>query len=366
MTERDLQISERFKALLRPHTTEEHERLTAAILAAGRVREPLVYWWDGENHLIVDGMNRYEIAREHNIDFGTIPLVIDGNLEPDILDVEIWILQNQAARRNLTQEEMRHLAGELYDRLKQKQGGDRRSDRSNSQSGNLKDAVETRESVAEVAGKSVGVSARTAIRGSAENARKRHLESMTDAARKACENLTDSQVKAVAKLSAEKQTAAAREARTTNQSIADVLNLKPRKARDKEAAAVEDESTAPEADDGETGSRTAGAATDGPAGTWNAKERCPACGLVGKWAIGPTGAVVCQCGQFYGEPAGDPNPPEDGDWTDEQKKARKKLHDTFKAAIRALDDLQELRPNKESHGRIFGMLTKALDAVAKW
>jgi len=364
MTERDLQISERFKALLRPHTTEEHERLTAAILAAGRVREPLVYWWDGEHHLIVDGMNRYEIAREHNIDFGTIPLVIDGNCEPDILDVEIWILQNQAARRNLTQEEMRHLAGELYDRLKQKQGGDRRSDRSNSQSGNLKDTVEIRENVAEVAGKSVGVSARTAIRGSAENARKRNLESMTDAARKACESLTDSQVKAVAKLSAEKQNAAAREARTTNQSIADVLNLKPRKKRGTEAAAVEEESTGTEPDS-ETASRTAGDAREESAG-WNRKERCPACGVTGGWSIGPTGAVVCTCGQLYGEPAGDHEPPEDGEWSDAAKKAKKKLHDTLKAAIRALDDLHAERKNEASNASLFGLFSRAIETVAKW
>ena len=66
-----LTISERLRNVLPPPTDDQRSQLEDNILADGVIHDPICYWHDGEENLIVDGMNRFEIAEEHGIDFET-------------------------------------------------------------------------------------------------------------------------------------------------------------------------------------------------------------------------------------------------------------------------------------------------------
>ena len=59
-----LKIDKEFKTLIRPLSPKEYEQLEANILADG-CRDPIVTW----HGYIIDGHNRYEICRKHNIGF---------------------------------------------------------------------------------------------------------------------------------------------------------------------------------------------------------------------------------------------------------------------------------------------------------
>ena len=151
----DLHISKRLKALLPPLTAEEKKQLKANLVQDSRVLDPILFWYDGEKKYIVDGMHRHPIAVNLGLPYKTDRVEIDGDIE----DVEIWILDHQLGRRNLlSPQAIRTIRGELYNRLKGKQGGDHKSQESNRQNvGLIGDAAA---SVAEKA----GVSPRTVER----------------------------------------------------------------------------------------------------------------------------------------------------------------------------------------------------------
>jgi len=88
----DLQINDKFKNLIPPLTTDELRILEENILEFG-VREPLLIW----NNTIIDGHNRYEICKKHNLPFVTKELEFNNELE-----ALIYIIKNQLGRRNLT------------------------------------------------------------------------------------------------------------------------------------------------------------------------------------------------------------------------------------------------------------------------
>lgn len=65
------------------------------------IREPLVLW----QGILIDGHNRYEIAKRHNLPFTTVDYQFN-----DRSDVRIWIVNNQFARRDLNAYERSLLA----------------------------------------------------------------------------------------------------------------------------------------------------------------------------------------------------------------------------------------------------------------
>ena len=87
-----MEIDNEFKSLIPPLTGEEREELEKSILAEG-CRDALVLWGD----ILIDGQNRYEICKRHNIPYRTVQLDLASRQ-----DVILWMLQNQLARRNLT------------------------------------------------------------------------------------------------------------------------------------------------------------------------------------------------------------------------------------------------------------------------
>lgn len=90
-------IDNEFKSLIPALTEDERKQLKANIESEG-VRDPLVIWH--EELLLIDGHNRYEIAKELGI-----PMAELQTEEISFADrnaVKLWIIDNQFGRRNLT------------------------------------------------------------------------------------------------------------------------------------------------------------------------------------------------------------------------------------------------------------------------
>jgi protein gp37 len=80
--------------------------------------DPLKVWIQGDDEIVLDGHNRYEICIANDIPFKTTP--ISGI--NDYLDAEIWIEEFQLGRRNLTDSERAVRIGRLYEKRKQREG----------------------------------------------------------------------------------------------------------------------------------------------------------------------------------------------------------------------------------------------------
>lgn len=115
----ELTILDEIKNQLFPLQKEEMELLEESILKEG-IREPLVVWNNNGKQILVDGHNRYEIARKHNLSFTTITKDF-----ADIDEAIDWINKNQLGRRNLTDEQRKYLIGKIYNQQKKKHGGNR-------------------------------------------------------------------------------------------------------------------------------------------------------------------------------------------------------------------------------------------------
>ena len=71
-----------------------------------------------EEHIIIDGHNRYEICQKHGLPFGILVMEFDNR--DDVIE---WIYQNQLSRRNLTDEKRTYLIGKQYEHRKNRVGG---------------------------------------------------------------------------------------------------------------------------------------------------------------------------------------------------------------------------------------------------
>jgi len=103
----ELHIDPEFKSLIPPLTDEEHSELEQKILNEGfdgKKYGSLITW----NGILVDGHNRYEICKYHNIDF-----VVDEKEFENREQVKEWIIRNQFGRRNLTPFQRAELALQL-------------------------------------------------------------------------------------------------------------------------------------------------------------------------------------------------------------------------------------------------------------
>ena len=102
-----LQIDPEFESRIPPLTETEYRQLEENILAEGMVLMPIIVW----NGTIIDGHNRYRIARAH-------PQIIYTVYEKDFdnrYEALAWICKNQLGRRNLTKVQMELLLGERYE-----------------------------------------------------------------------------------------------------------------------------------------------------------------------------------------------------------------------------------------------------------
>lgn len=104
----EISINPKFKAACPELTPEEFKALEELILKDGKILTPGITW-QGQ---LVDGHNRYEIAKKHNLEF---PLI-----EKDFADenaVILWIKENAIAQRNLTDFQKYELAKEIEEIL---------------------------------------------------------------------------------------------------------------------------------------------------------------------------------------------------------------------------------------------------------
>ena len=126
-----LKIDPEFQGKIPPLTFEELNQLEANILRDGRIINPIIVW----QGLIVDGHNRFTIAKKHP----EIPFTVHEKAFTNRYEAIIWICKNQLGRRNLTPEQKKYLIGKQYDAEKAIHGGDRKSSsaKSSSQNGNL-------------------------------------------------------------------------------------------------------------------------------------------------------------------------------------------------------------------------------------
>jgi site-specific DNA-methyltransferase (adenine-specific) len=91
----DVKIDAEFAALIPPLTAAEFSGLEASIKSEG-CRDAAILW----RGLLLDGHNRYRICQASGIKFKTRTIDL-----PDRLAAMIWIRQNQAGRRNLTDDQ---------------------------------------------------------------------------------------------------------------------------------------------------------------------------------------------------------------------------------------------------------------------
>jgi len=101
-------VDPEFKKLIPPLVPDEKDRLRANLKRDG-CRDALVVW--EEEGILLDGHNRLEICEEEGIEYRTATISL-----PDRAAAEIWILENQAGRRNLNLSQRAFLALELENR----------------------------------------------------------------------------------------------------------------------------------------------------------------------------------------------------------------------------------------------------------
>lgn len=96
----ELIIDDEFKDFMPPLPKEKRAQLEENILQFG-IQDALKTW----QGILIDGHNRYEIAKAHGLDFATTEMHFNSRD-----DVKLWIVKNQFGRRDLTTYERSVLA----------------------------------------------------------------------------------------------------------------------------------------------------------------------------------------------------------------------------------------------------------------
>jgi methylase of polypeptide subunit release factors len=111
-----LRIDGTIRRVLMPLRDDELQLLEQSVLAEG-IRDPLVVWRRNGEYVLLDGHHRYELAQRHGLDFSVVEMEFD-----DESHAVQWVLRNQLARRNLTDEQRTLILGRLYNQMKLAQG----------------------------------------------------------------------------------------------------------------------------------------------------------------------------------------------------------------------------------------------------
>jgi SAM-dependent methyltransferase len=113
----EVTIDARIRGLLVPLRDDERALLEQSVLAEG-IRDPLVVWKRADGtRILLDGHHRYELATQHGLDYAVVEMTFETED-----DAAFWVLQNQLARRNLTDEQRTLVLGRLYNQMKLAQG----------------------------------------------------------------------------------------------------------------------------------------------------------------------------------------------------------------------------------------------------
>lgn len=110
-------ILREFQTLIPPLTDEEYFLLEHSIMLEG-CRDPLVVWPHEGKLILIDGHNRHLICKTHHLSFQIVKRNFDT-----LNEARDWIIINQLAKRNITEETKSYLRGIQYKREKLKKGG---------------------------------------------------------------------------------------------------------------------------------------------------------------------------------------------------------------------------------------------------
>jgi 16S rRNA G966 N2-methylase RsmD len=111
-----LKVDETIRRTLIPLREDELQLLEQSVLAEG-IRDPLVVWNRDGEYVILDGHHRYDLAQKHGLEFKIVEMEFD-----DESQAVQWVIQNQLARRNLSDEQRTLLIGRLYNQVKLARG----------------------------------------------------------------------------------------------------------------------------------------------------------------------------------------------------------------------------------------------------
>jgi 16S rRNA G966 N2-methylase RsmD len=92
-----MKIDKEFAAMIPALSHEERRQLEENLIEYGGAREPLVVWDDGEDGILLDGHNRYEICTRLDLPYEIDELTFESRSH-----AEEWIILNQFGRRNLS------------------------------------------------------------------------------------------------------------------------------------------------------------------------------------------------------------------------------------------------------------------------
>lgn len=150
---KDLKVDERFKSACPELSADELQRLEDLILKDGVIINPILIW----NDVIIDGHNRFFIAKKHGIEFTTN----DISFESDE-DAIAWIKENAISQRNLNDYQRSKLVLELEDYYKQQAKGRQQESKKGNKNASktsvqnsahlIEDTGKTRDKLAEKAG----------------------------------------------------------------------------------------------------------------------------------------------------------------------------------------------------------------------
>ncbi len=102
----DLKIDNELRDLVPSQTQDEHAGLEESLLKYGFNKAYPIITWDGT---IVDGHNRYELCKQHDIEFFVSEQAFNNRSE-----VINWMIDNQLNRRNITADQRAYLIGKRY------------------------------------------------------------------------------------------------------------------------------------------------------------------------------------------------------------------------------------------------------------
>lgn len=145
----ELKIDKGFMTLITPLAEQELKQLEESILQNG-ILNPIIVTKD---YVIIDGHNRYAIAKKHNL---SIPIKVMNFANRN--DTELWIIKNQFSRRNLSKYERGILALKLKPIIaaKAKENQVLGAEITNTGLSKLTEAIDTRSEIAKIAGLSSG------------------------------------------------------------------------------------------------------------------------------------------------------------------------------------------------------------------
>jgi len=115
----NIRIYDEFKEFIAPLSEEEIIRLENNILEEG-IRDPLILWKNEDEYVLIDGHNRYSIAQKHSLKFPYKTMEFKDKEE-----VEIWMVNNQLGRRNISSIQRKYLLGQKYETEKRMYGTNR-------------------------------------------------------------------------------------------------------------------------------------------------------------------------------------------------------------------------------------------------